>query len=119
MDQFTALADPTRRSIVEMLAEGERSAGELAGRFSISQPAVSRHLRVLRESGLVVVRPVAQLRIYSLEADRLDELGQWVARTKAVWAERFDRIGEEIRRARLAGSSSVSDTADDERGDGS
>jgi len=74
---------------------------------------------VLRESGLVVVRPVAQLRIYSLEADRLDELGQWVARTKAVWAERFDRIGEEIRRARLAGSSSVSDTADDERGDGS
>lgn len=113
MDQFTALADPTRRSIVERLAEGERSAGELASGFSISQPAVSRHLRVLRESGLVAVRSVAQLRMYSLDAARLDEVAAWVERTRATWAQRFDRIEDEIRRARFT----QGDRPDDKRGE--
>lgn len=102
MDQFVALADPTRRRIVELLAEGDRSAGDIAGRFATSQPAVSRHLRLLRECGLVTVRPVAQQRIYSLEPDPLNELADWVDRTRDLWMTRFDAIDEEIRRGRRA-----------------
>lgn len=101
MDSFTALADPTRRSIVELLAAGERSAGDVAARFSISQPAVSRHLRLLRESGLVTVRPVAQLRMYALEPQELDELAEWLERTRRLWEQRFDRMDDAIRHARL------------------
>jgi DNA-binding transcriptional ArsR family regulator len=100
MDQFVALADPTRRSIVELLAERERSAGDIAACFEISQPAVSRHLRLLRECGLVTVRPSAQLRMYSLEPEKLDELAEWVARTRALWSKRFDAMDEEIQRRR-------------------
>jgi DNA-binding transcriptional ArsR family regulator len=114
VDQFTALADPTRRSIVELLAEGELSAGDLASSFSISQPAVSRHLRLLRECGLVTVRPVAQQRMYSLEAEQLDELAEWVERTRRLWARRFDRIDHEIRRARAERDR---ETAQTEKGD--
>lgn len=105
MDQFVALADPTRRSIVELLAERERSAGDIAARFAISQPAVSRHLRLLRECGLVTARPVAQQRMYSLEPQKLDELAEWVARTRELWSRRFDAMDEEIRRRRRGAES--------------
>src|SRR6266511_3986097 len=79
MEVFEALADPTRRRIVELLAHKERSAGELAGHFRVSRPAVSKHLRVLRETGVVRVREVAQKRIYRLEPKALGRAEVWLA----------------------------------------
>jgi DNA-binding transcriptional ArsR family regulator len=89
---LSALADPTRQRIVEMLAGGELSAGDIATRFSISRPAVSQHLKVLRDSGMVTVRGDAQRRIYALEASGLDELEAWLARCRRFWAARLDTL---------------------------
>jgi DNA-binding transcriptional ArsR family regulator len=97
---FQALADPTRRRIVELLAEGERSAGDLAAEFTVSRPAVSRHLRVLRQSGLVQVRDDAQRRLYSLDPAPLAELDDWLGRYRRFWAQRLDALETELRRAR-------------------
>jgi len=80
MDElFMVLADPTRRQIIAMLVERERSAGELGAVFAVSQPAISRHLRILREVGLVSVRGEGQRRIYSLDAAPLAALDEWLA----------------------------------------
>jgi len=95
-----ALADPTRRRIVELLAEKERSAGELASQFSTSRPAVSRHLRVLREQGLVQVRGEAQRRIYSLDPAPLAELDAWLARYRSFWTQRLDALDTQLVRKR-------------------
>ena len=92
MDTFSALADPTRRTIVEALAVGERSFGELAGRFDISRPAVSQHLKVLREAGLVSARADAQRRIYRLEPAGLDEIDGWLDRVRNFWPQRLDSL---------------------------
>ena len=100
MQALAALADPTRRRIVELLAEGERSAGEIASRFDVSRPAVSRHLRVLREHGLVRAREDAQRRLYSLEPQPLAELDEWLARYRSFWAQRLDALDTEITRRR-------------------
>jgi DNA-binding transcriptional ArsR family regulator len=89
---FAALADPTRRQIVELLAKGERSAGELAGRFTLTQPAVSQHLRALRDAGLVRVRRDAQRRIYSLDARGLAKIDAWLSRYRAFWTRRLDAL---------------------------
>ena len=97
-----ALADPTRRRILELLADGELEAGEIAAQFSISRPGVSRHLRVLRESGLVRVRPEAQRRHYSLDPAPLAELDAWLARYRAFWTNRLDALETEIARRRRA-----------------
>jgi DNA-binding transcriptional ArsR family regulator len=97
---FEALADATRRRILELLADGERSAGELAGEFAVSRPAVSRHLRVLRENGLVRVRDDAQRRLYSLDPAPLAELDEWLNRYRGFWAQRLDALDTELRRAR-------------------
>lgn len=83
MRAFARLADPTRRRIVELLAERNRDAGELAAAFTVSRPAVSRHRRVLRESGLLAVRPRAQRRVFSLDARPLDELASWLDRYRS------------------------------------
>ena len=80
MPVFAALADPTRRRLLELLAAGERSAGELAREFDISRPGVSRHLRVLREAGLVRARGEGQRRLYSVDPGPLDEVDAWLAR---------------------------------------
>ena len=98
MNALEALADPTRRRIVELLADGERSAGELASHFSTSRPAVSRHLRVLREHGLVRAREEAQRRVYSLEPAPLAELDEWLQRYRGFWGNRLDALETEIRR---------------------
>jgi DNA-binding transcriptional ArsR family regulator len=95
-----ALADPTRRTIVELLAEGELDAGQIAARFEISRPAVSRHLRVLREVGLVSVRAEAQRRVYSLEPGPLAELDEWLGRYRGFWENRLDALDTELRRGR-------------------
>jgi DNA-binding transcriptional ArsR family regulator len=80
MDEVAAaIADPVRREIMAMLRDAPLAAGAIAGRFAISRPAVSRHLRVLRESGLVVDRLVGRRRIYELNAERLTELVEWLA----------------------------------------
>jgi DNA-binding transcriptional ArsR family regulator len=95
-----ALADPTRRRIVELLAQGERSAGEIAAEFDTSRPGVSRHLRVLREHGLVRAREQGQRRLYSLDPEPLAELDEWLGRYRRFWANRLDALDTEIKRRR-------------------
>jgi DNA-binding transcriptional ArsR family regulator len=95
-----ALADPTRREIVELLADGELDAGSIAERFPVSRPAVSRHLRVLREAGLVRVRPEAQRRLYALDPAPLAELDAWLERYRAFWGNRLDALDVHLRRQR-------------------
>jgi DNA-binding transcriptional ArsR family regulator len=97
---FAALADPTRRRIVELLVDGERSAGELAAEFDTSRPGVSRHLRVLREQGLVRAREDGRRRLYSLEPAPLVELDAWLERYRGFWTNRLDALGTELRRRR-------------------
>jgi len=92
MDAFLALADPTRRRIIESLADGESAFGDLAGQFDMSRPAVSQHLKVLREAGLVRVRKDAQRRIYRLNAEGLDELGEWLESVRHFWGARLDDL---------------------------
>lgn len=87
MDTFTALADPTRRHIVESLAAGETSFGELADKFEMSRPAVSQHLKVLREAGIVESRADAQRRIYRLSNDGLEELEAWIGKVRNFWQQ--------------------------------
>ena len=98
MDVYEALADPTRRGIVAMLAAGERSAGDIAERFPIAGPSVSRHLKVLRESGLVSYRREATSRIYRLQSAALDEAKQWMEAQLDVLKARFDRLGTHLDR---------------------
>lgn len=100
MKALEALADPTRRTIVELLAAGERSAGEIAAQFETSRPGVSRHLRVLREQGLVRAREEGRLRLYSLEPGPLEELDEWLARYRSFWTNRLDALGVELKRRR-------------------
>jgi|HubBroStandDraft_1064217.scaffolds.fasta_scaffold26827_3 DNA-binding transcriptional ArsR family regulator len=92
MSALAALADPVRAKIVEMLAERDRSAGEIGEHFPISQPAISRHLRVLRSHRLVTSRGVAQRRVYSLDPSALDEIDDWVARCRRIWSRRFNAL---------------------------
>jgi DNA-binding transcriptional ArsR family regulator len=89
---FTALADPTRLRIVEMLARGERSAGEIHRAFDASASAISQHLKVLREARLVQVRAEAQRRVYSLDPDGLDEIDAWVGRVRRFWNVKLDAL---------------------------
>jgi DNA-binding transcriptional ArsR family regulator len=95
MDALAALADPTRRRIVEMLAQRELSAGEIAGRFEVSAPAISQHLKVLREAQLVRVRVDAQRRIYELDPDGFNELDKWLGNIRQFWR---GRLGVQERR---------------------
>jgi DNA-binding transcriptional ArsR family regulator len=94
-----ALSDPTRRRIVELLAERELTAGELAAEFSTSRPAVSRHLRVLRGLGFVRVRSEAQRRVYSLDPAPLAELDDWLDRYRSFWSQRLDALDTGLARA--------------------
>jgi DNA-binding transcriptional ArsR family regulator len=102
MRAFAALADPTRRRIVELLSEGERSAGQIAAEFPTSRPGVSRHLRVLREHGLVRARGEGQRRMYSLDPAPLVELEEWLARYRSFWTNRLDALDTEIHRCKAS-----------------
>lgn len=102
MKTLEVLAEPTRRRIVELLAEGERSAGEIAAEFPTSRPGISRHLRVLREHGLVRTREEAQRRLYSLDPAPLEELDEWLQRYRRFWSNRLYALDTEIRRRRKA-----------------
>jgi DNA-binding transcriptional ArsR family regulator len=91
---YEALADPTRREILDMLLERPRLVGELVEGLAISQPGVSKHLRVLREAGLVSVRKDAQRRWYELRDAPLQELDDWLETYRRRWEERFDRLDD-------------------------
>jgi DNA-binding transcriptional ArsR family regulator len=97
MQSLAAVADPTRRRIVELLAERDRTAGELVKEFNLSAPAISQHLNVLREAGLVTTRAEGQSRIQSLNPAGLDELDEWLHRTRAFWSQRLDALERELR----------------------
>jgi DNA-binding transcriptional ArsR family regulator len=101
MDVFEAVAEPSRRALLDVLAEGERTAGELVATLpNLTQPAVSRHLRVLREVGLVEVRPDAQRRIYALRADGLVEIDRWLGAYRRYWAAHLDSLEHHLARTR-------------------
>ena len=92
MDRFAALAEPNRRRILELLAGGPKPAGTLAARFDLSPPAVSQHLKALREAGLVRVEVDGQRRIYSLDPDGLAEVDHWLGRIRTFWSARLDTL---------------------------
>lgn len=95
-----ALADDSRRTMLEALTGGPATAGELAALLPIARPGVSRHLRVLREAGLVEVRQDAQRRVYSLRAQPLEEVDDWLDRNLARWEQRLDALHTEIARGK-------------------
>lgn len=98
MNGFAALADPTRRRIIETLARGPLSSGEIAGRFDISAPAISQHLKALRAAKLVRVRVEAQWRIYELDKEGVDELASWVDGLRRFWTGKLDALDASMRK---------------------
>ena len=95
-----ALADESRRTVLESLAGGPATAGELAALLPIARPGVSRHLRVLREAGLVEVRREAQRRVYSLRPQPLAEVDEWLGRYRTLWEQRLDAPHTEVARGK-------------------
>jgi DNA-binding transcriptional ArsR family regulator len=102
VQQLTALADPTRRQIVELLANGDESVNSIVEHFDVSQPAISRHLKILRACGLVRVRHDGQRRIYSLDPEPLADLDDWLSQYRTLWTRRLDALEVEVRRGRSA-----------------
>jgi DNA-binding transcriptional ArsR family regulator len=95
-----AVADESRRTMLEALTSGPATAGELAALLPIARPGVSRHLRVLREAGLVKVRREAQRRVYSLRLEPLAEIDEWLGRYRALWEQRLDALHTEVARGK-------------------
>ena len=95
-----ALADDSRRTMLETLAEGPATVGELAALLPIARPGASRHLRVLREAGLVEVRQEAQRRVYALRPQPLAEINDWLSRNLTLWEQRLDALHTEIARGK-------------------
>lgn len=104
MNAFDVLADPSRRRLLELLGDGEQPAGMLVSalqrEFGLSQPAVSQHLRVLREAGFASARVDGSRRLYSLEPSALDEVDAWLARVRGRWVPAFDALATEIARGK-------------------
>jgi DNA-binding transcriptional ArsR family regulator len=96
-DAFNAVAEPRRRQILDLLARGERSVTDVAAALRVRQPQASKHLRVLKEVGLVRVRGVGQQRLYRLDAGRLKPIHEWVKTFERFWAESFDRLDEYLK----------------------
>jgi len=93
---FEVLADPTRRRLLDELRGHERSVGDLVGRVGMSQPGVSRHLRILRDAGLVAVRPDGQRRLYRVRPEPLVEIDDWLAPYREYWTARLDALGRHL-----------------------
>jgi DNA-binding transcriptional ArsR family regulator len=119
MHALDILGDPVRRRILELLADGEQAAGELGAviqdEFGISQPAVSQHLRVLREQGFATVRAAGTRRLYAVEASTLQEVDRWLEPYRRFWNQRFDALGVEVARGKRARRTSTLDR--DKKGD--
>jgi DNA-binding transcriptional ArsR family regulator len=103
---FDVLGDPVRRRILELLADGEQTSGAITGviraEFGVSQPAVSQHLRVLRDSGFAAVRAEGSRRFYTVEPAPLREVDAWLDRFRRVWEQRLDALGTELARGQRA-----------------
>lgn len=93
---FGALAEPNRLNIIEFLRNKPASVGEIAKKLLLSQPLVSSHLKVLSKAGLIKMRPVAQKRIYQLQARPFEDLGSWTATFRKVWQRRFDEFESQL-----------------------
>jgi DNA-binding transcriptional ArsR family regulator len=93
---FAVLAEPSRRTILDVLRDGERPVGDLVRHLHLSQPAVSKHLRVLREAGLVEVRTDAQRRLYRLRAEPLAEIDEWLEPYRRLWSRSLDALGRHL-----------------------
>ena len=93
---FAVLAEPTRRHILDLLRDQERPVGELVDRLGVSQPLVSKHLRVLRDAGLVDVRPDAQRRLYRLRPEPLTEIDEWLAPYRRLWTRALDQLDQHL-----------------------
>jgi DNA-binding transcriptional ArsR family regulator len=106
MHAFDVLGDPVRRRILELLADGEQAAGAVTvtirAEFGISQPAVSQHLRVLREHGFALVRADGTRRLYAVDPERLREVDLWLERFGGFWSQRLDALATELARGRRA-----------------
>ena len=101
MDVFEAVAEPSRRALLDVLVDGERTAGQLVATLpELTQPSVSRHPKVLREVGLVEVRPDAQRRIYALRADGLVQIDEWLDRYRRYWSDHLDALERHLARRR-------------------
>ena len=104
MHAFEVLADPVRRRLLELLAGGEAAAGELTeavrAEFGISQPAVSQHLRVLRDNGFATVRPAGARRLYAVRPQAYEQVDDWLARYRTFWGQRLDALETEVDRGR-------------------
>jgi DNA-binding transcriptional ArsR family regulator len=97
MQVLAALSDPTRQRIVEMLAARELSAGQIAAKFDMSAPAVSQHLKVLRDAKLVRVRADAQRRIYALDREGFEKMDEWLSRIRRFWSGKLDLLEQALR----------------------
>lgn len=104
MHAFDVLGDPVRRRILELLAEGEHASGEIVAviqaEFGISQPAVSQHLKVLRESGFARVRSEGPRRLYEMDAAPFKDVDEWVSRFRGFWSHKLDALATEIARGK-------------------
>ncbi|HEY2707942.1 MAG TPA: metalloregulator ArsR/SmtB family transcription factor [Caulobacteraceae bacterium] len=98
MNVYEALAEPNRRRIIELVGDRERTAGEIVEALTISQPGVSKHLRVLREAGLVSVRKDAQRRVYRLAPEKLAELDAWLEPYRRFWVGKLDALVDHLMR---------------------
>ena len=103
LDPFQALADPTRRSIVEALRNGERQVNDIVEQARIHQSGVSRHLRILHEAGFVSMRPDGQRRLYCLRPEPFRELDKWLAQYRNLWEARLDRLGAALEKQQSSG----------------
>jgi DNA-binding transcriptional ArsR family regulator len=97
VNTLAALSDPTRRRIIEMLATGPLSSGDIASEFDITAPAVSQHLKTLRAAKLVRVRVDAQRRIYELDGEGIDELSEWILKIRTFWAGKLDDLEKRLK----------------------
>jgi DNA-binding transcriptional ArsR family regulator len=101
-DVFRAISDPTRRALLDLLAAEEQPVSALVHRFEMTQPAISQHLRVLRETGLVRERKVGRQRLYRLHPERLREAHDWLAHYERFWQEKLLALGEHLRRTEVS-----------------
>lgn len=104
MHAFDVVGDPVRRRILELLADGERTSGAISTviqeEFGVTQPAVSQHLKVLRDSGFATVRPVGSRRLYAVNDQPLQDIDAWLEQFRSTWAPRLDALGTELSRGR-------------------
>jgi DNA-binding transcriptional ArsR family regulator len=105
-DVFQAIADPTRRAILDLLAEQPLTLNGIAEHFDISRPAISKHVKILAECGLVVIRQQGRERYCEVRVDRLTEVSNWVEQYRAAWEQRFDRLDEYLNELQKKGEQS-------------